>query len=122
MTPELLALLTQSPPIVVVIIAGIYFLREMNKRDSVLMAEMGKRDIIWREFIKDISEGQVEMISEVVQSIKESADGNKMALKQLTDQVARNTATLLLHDATVRGTNPETIGTTEDLVKRILGR
>ena len=42
-------------------------------------------------------------------------------LKALTRQTAINTAVLLQHDATVRGINPDSLGTTSDLIARILG-
>ena len=41
-------------------------------------------------------------------------------LDSLTRQVAKNTAITILHDATVRGENPETIGTTEDVMGKLL--
>jgi hypothetical protein len=34
--------------------------------------------------------------------------------------IARLSAIILLHDATVRGQNPDTLGTTEELMNRIL--
>ncbi len=45
---------------------------------------------------------------------------NTKALELLVVQVARSTVILIQHDATVRGENPETLGSTEDLLRRVL--
>jgi hypothetical protein len=35
------------------------------------------------------------------------------------DALRRLTVVILLHDATVRGKNPETLGTTDDIIRRV---
>ncbi len=109
MSLEMLTVLSQAPPILIVIVFVFYLLRELNRRDT-------KRDEVWRVFIKD---WQV--------FIKDTIDAQQAAMLKisevisiLSEQVAKNTALMLLHDATVRGQNPSTIGTTEEIVEKLL--
>ncbi len=42
------------------------------------------------------------------------------ALNKLSEQLAKNTTTLILHDATARGENTETMGSTSEIFAQIL--
>ena len=68
-----------------------------------------KRDNEWRVYLKESNNRQTEAITKFSESID-----------NLTEQIAKNTATLLLHDATVKGVNPETMGTHKDILNKIL--
>jgi len=108
-SPEVVSVLSQAPIAVILLVAGVY-----------LMKEFGKRDETWRNFFKETAESQHKTMESVSRSHQEAMNGISRQLERLAEQVAKNTAIVVLHDATVRGTNPETIGTTEEIMERLL--
>jgi hypothetical protein len=62
----------------------------------------------------------VNAINSSVDSLIKSNTTVQIALTEQQRILAKLTAVMLLHDATVRGTNPDVMGTTEDIMKRIL--
>jgi hypothetical protein len=56
----------------------------------------------------------------MVQTMMESNVSVQAALTKQQRIMAKMTAVILLHDATVKGKNPDTIGSTEDIVERIM--
>ena len=43
------------------------------------------------------------------------------SMQDVTDALERLTILLIYHDATVRGTNPQTLGSTEEILSRLQG-
>lgn len=55
-----------------------------------------------------------------INKIAGSVERNSQAIRDNEKTTARLAAALFQHDATVRGQNPETLGTTEELMDRVL--
>jgi len=82
------------------------FLWFVLQRDKKLK----EHDDEWRGVIEKIQAQQNE-------SMKEFSS----ALDVLAEQIAKSTATLILHDATCKGENSETIGSARDIMEKIYG-
>jgi hypothetical protein len=67
-----------------------------------------------------VQTGALGLLAVVIFRGMKSFDCLARALEKNTLVLARLAAMLLQHDATVRGVNPETLGTTEDLMRRVL--
>ena len=96
-SPVLIDIVAQLPVVGAVVVVIFYFLREMDRRDTV-----------WRSFLNDQNERD-----------EKSSEKLANAIDKLREQVARNTAIMIIHDAAVRGK----ADSTEDinaLVKKIL--
>lgn len=50
------------------------------------------------------------------------SQSNDAGLREVADALERLSIILIYHDATVRGTNPEALGSTEELLKTLRGR
>ena len=66
------------------------------------------------------SKRHLDGLQAVADSVKSVGAENAVALRKVSQRLDLNTKTLLLHDATVRGANPETLGETNELIKRLL--
>lgn len=75
----------------------------------LLLAKSAWRDYHWREAMMARDRRYDELQSHLLE-----------AWKEVSQVLARNTATLLMHDAQVRGKNPEAYGSHEELAERIL--
>lgn len=54
--------------------------------------------------------------------LQQQREANERGMAEITERLERLSAILLYHDATVRGTNPQTLGSTEELLRRLEGR
>ena len=52
---------------------------------------------------------------------RQALDQQAKAFRAQQKMIARMAVLLIQHDATVRGQNPETLGTTEELLRRVMG-
>jgi len=90
------------------------------KRDKDVQITIKERDDAWRTALKEQENDWKTFIETQNKSGLDALQAITEALKSLTRQIAKNTAITILHDATVRGTNPETIGTTQDIMGKLL--
>ncbi|RMD64628.1 hypothetical protein D6833_04150 [Candidatus Parcubacteria bacterium] len=71
--------------------------------------EARRRDEAWQKYLDAFSDRNERVLGEVSKH-----------LENVSRQLAKNTVAIILHDATVRGKNPDTVGDTEDLLRKIL--
>lgn len=69
------------------------------------------RDKKWQDFFDNIINRQNEQMKEF-----------SVSLDSVAEQLAKNTVTLIMHDATVRGKNPSTMGSTQDILDKLMKR
>lgn len=79
------------------------------KRDKDYDATRTARDREWHKMIERVHQTSMEQMKDMTD-----------AMERIATQLVRNTTTLLLHDATVRGINPETIGSSKDIFAQVL--
>lgn len=115
MSPEILALVSQFP------LLGIFLWFVLHRDKETVKAQQTQNEE-WREEFKKLSESwQTNVESRHVRYL---TTFQKMTetLEALTRQLSKNTAVTILHDATVRGTNPETIGSTHDIIQKLMAK
>ena len=56
------------------------------------------------------------------QDLQREREASERGLREVTEALERLSVLLLYHDATVRGKNPETLGSTEELLRVLRGR
>lgn len=56
------------------------------------------------------------------QDLQRERDVSERGLREVAEALERLTLILVCHDATVRGKNPETLGSTEELLRILRGR
>ena len=100
----LLSIAAQIPLVVLFIWFVLQRDKESNRKSEA-------RSELWRKFFNQLQSQNTEALKKIT-----------IAIEAMTKQINLNTTTVLLHDTTVRGTNPETIGTSEELIKRLMGK
>ena len=56
------------------------------------------------------------------QDLQRERDASERGLREVAEALERLTLVLVYHDATVRGKNPETLGSTEELLRVLRGK
>ncbi len=56
------------------------------------------------------------------QDLQRERDSSEKALAEVTQALERLSVILIYHDATVRGENPQTLGSTEELLRMLRGK
>jgi hypothetical protein len=85
------------------------------------LKESQERERQVRDFIAESRQRERDFLTEQRSALVAALVAVTDRLSRVETQLAMNTAMLTVHDATVRGTNPETIGTTEEIMDRVLG-
>jgi len=111
MTPEIIALYIQIPLVGVVVLTGWLIFRALSTRDDK-----------WRSFIAEQNKLQLESNERSAKLQLESNEKNAKvyarALDKLTESHYELSEILIKHDATVRGVNPDVMGTTKEIMGR----
>lgn len=122
MTDSVLLNFAAQIPITALFVWFVVYLRnkeaeEREKRDSAFNAETTRRDIEWGNRINNIEQSRradSELLTRGLDKISENVAASSKA-------IARLGALLVHHDATSRGQSPDVLGTTQEMVERILG-
>lgn len=95
----------QVPALAVLVFCVVHFLRHMER----------------------VSSAALKRHEDVAQVYRDSLDSHTKAIEHLTSEIrasksvsARLSQIVLYHDATVKGQNPEALGSPQDLMKKIL--
>ena len=56
------------------------------------------------------------------QDLQREREASERGLREVTQALERLSTILIYHDATVRGTNPQTLGSTEELLRLLRGK
>ena len=56
------------------------------------------------------------------QDLQREREASERGLKEVTEALERLSIIMIYHDATVRGRNPETLGSTEELLRVLRGK
>ena len=56
------------------------------------------------------------------QDLQREREASERGLREVADQLERLSIIIIYHDATVRGKNPEALGSTEELLRVLRGR
>ncbi len=86
------------------------------RRDKDFQALLKARDQEWQEFFLEIQSAQ----KNVCATHQKTLVSTSVSLEKMASQIAKNTVSMMLHDATVRGVNPDTMGSHEDLLEKVI--
>lgn len=65
---------------------------------------------------------EVHHLNQIKTLIQQERKANERGLTEVADVLERLSLILIYHDATVRGQNPETLGSTEELLRTLRGK
>lgn len=91
------------------------------KRDKDYQLVMTERDNSCKEFIATLDANHAALLESVHINAEKSIARMAESVDRVAHQVAKNTTTVIMHDATVKGVNPETVGSPVDIIRRLEG-
>lgn len=62
------------------------------------------------------------MMEQFRQDLQREREASERGLREVTEALERLSVILIYHDATVRGRNPETLGSTDELLRVLRGK
>lgn len=62
------------------------------------------------------------MMEQFRQDLQREREASERGLREVADQLEKLSIILMYHDATVRGRNPETLGSTDELLRVLRGK
>ncbi len=86
------------------------------RRDRDFQALLKSRDQEWQDFFLELQNAQKTVCATHQKTLVDTG----ISLEKMASQIARNTVSMMMHDATVRGVNPDTMGSHEELMNKVL--
>lgn len=118
MVAEVIPLLAQIPLVGIFVWFVLQRDKAQSKRDGDLFATLALRDEGWKEYLGDLQARTEASNGHLLKSSEETCT----ALQALTKQVAMLNVSLLYHDATSKGQAPDTLGSTQELLDRLIAQ
>ena len=90
----------------------------MPEADLLKLAiEIGSFSLITWLMLQTFSKTLPTLTEQYRQDLQREREASERSLTQLSESIERLSVILLYHDATVRGKNPETLGSTEEILR-----
>ncbi len=86
------------------------------RRDKDFQTLLKARDQEWQDFFLEIQNAQKNVCATHQKTLVDTS----VSLEKMASQIAKNTVSMMLHDATVRGVNPDVMGSHEDLFEKVI--
>ncbi len=90
----------------------------MHETDLLKLAvEVGSFSLVTWLMLQTFSKTLPTLTEQYRQDLQREREASERGLMQLSESIERLSLILLYHDATVRGRNPETLGSTEEILR-----
>jgi len=93
----------------------------MDQELFKLVLEMGSFSMIAWLMLQTFSKTLPQLTEQYRQDLQRERESSAQSFAQLSQSIERLSVILLYHDATVRGKNPEALGSTEELLQMLRG-
>ena len=94
----------------------------MDSDLAKLLVEVSSFGLVAWLILQTFSKTIPSMMEQFRQDLHREREASERGLREVTEALERLSVILIYHDATVRGKNPETLGSTEELLRVLRGK